>query len=366
VKKAIEIFCSYVHEDQQLLLDLKKHLRLWEHQNIITVWTDMDIAPGTNWEQETAQHLSSAHIILLLISPDFLASDYCYSTEMTYIMERYERGEVCVIPIILRHCAWEKAPFGKIQALPTNREPITSKNGVARDKAFLDIAEGILQVAEALTVHSLGRENRAEVYELASKDDVTEPAPNNIQTMSQEKAKLENPKVISSFKEEVQIFLNYRRNDSTGTVGRIYEWLQARLSPEQVFLDVYNITAGTNIRQKRASALSNSIIVLVIIGKSWLQELKRRKNTDDYVVEEISEAIRLHKFVIPLCIEGATMPDGSLLPPNIKELASLNSLLVRHDPDFNSDMRRVRSAIQTYTDKIVFHNPVLPPSQPAP
>src|SRR5437868_9444959 len=97
-KKRVEIFCCYARKDQLLLTELKNHLRLWEQLHLITIWADTDISPGTNWQQEIMSHLNSAHIILLLISPDFLASEYCCSTEMTHIMKRYERKDAYVIP----------------------------------------------------------------------------------------------------------------------------------------------------------------------------------------------------------------------------------------------------------------------------
>ena len=151
-KKRIEIFCCYAHEDQSFLVDLKKHLKLWERQGLLTLWTDTDITAGTNWENEIVRHLNTAHIILFLVSPDFLASEYCYSTEMRYAMERYDRGEVRIIPIILRHCAWQEAPFAKIQALPAHAEPVVGWHD--QDEAFTDVVRGIRKVVEALTQSS--------------------------------------------------------------------------------------------------------------------------------------------------------------------------------------------------------------------
>ena len=118
-KKCIEIFCCYARADRKYLTQLKHHLALWERLGLLSVWHDGDISPGTDWREAILRNLHSAHIILLLISSDFLASDYCYSMELQVAMERYERGETRVIPIVLRPCAWEEAPFGSIQALPT-------------------------------------------------------------------------------------------------------------------------------------------------------------------------------------------------------------------------------------------------------
>src|SRR5438045_5413886 len=116
----VEIFCCYAHKDEALLNKLKTHLTPLQREGLIDVWHDRNISAGTEWEREIGQHLNTARIILLLVSPDFIDSDYCYGVEMKRAMERHERGEARVIPVILRPVYWKKAPFGKLQALPTD------------------------------------------------------------------------------------------------------------------------------------------------------------------------------------------------------------------------------------------------------
>src|SRR5947209_19761168 len=113
----VEIFCCYAHKDRKLLNKLKTYLIPLQRQGSITIWNDTDISPGTNWEEEIKKHLDTAHIILLLISPSFMASEYCYSTEMQRAMQRHERGEARDIPIIVRRVHWQDTPFAKLQAL---------------------------------------------------------------------------------------------------------------------------------------------------------------------------------------------------------------------------------------------------------
>src|SRR5437660_81371 len=122
--KSIEIFFCYAREDEGLRQGLEKQLRALQRQEIIDLWHDRDISAGTEWEREIDKHLNTARIILLLISPDFMGSDYCYGKEMKLAMERHERREARVIPIILRPIYWQGAPFGKLQALPTDAEPV--------------------------------------------------------------------------------------------------------------------------------------------------------------------------------------------------------------------------------------------------
>ena len=144
----LEVFCCYAHEDQLMLEHLKKHLVPLQRQGQITIWSDSNLNAGVEWEKELHQHLESADLILLLVSPDFMASDYCYSTEMGRATEHHNEGSARVIPILLRSTLWQNAPFAKLQVVPTNGKPIT--NWSDRDDAFHNITEHIHHVVSEL------------------------------------------------------------------------------------------------------------------------------------------------------------------------------------------------------------------------
>ncbi|HEX2076737.1 MAG TPA: TIR domain-containing protein [Longimicrobium sp.] len=143
------VFISYAHEDEELRKELTRHLAMLKHQGIISEWHDREISPGREWGGEIDAHLKAAHIILLLVSSDFLASKYCYDIEVKAAMQRHETEEARVIPVILRLCDWSHAPFGKLQALPKGAVPVM--RWTDRDEAFLDVAQGIRSVAEEMT-----------------------------------------------------------------------------------------------------------------------------------------------------------------------------------------------------------------------
>ena len=147
--EAIEVFFSYSHKDENLRDELAKHLSNLQKQNIISAWYDRDISAGSEWAGEIDAHLDSAQIILLLISSDFLASDYCFDIELRKAMERHEAGEAMVIPVILRPVDWEGSQFSKLQALPKNAKPITRWED--RDEAFLDVVKGIRKAIKSLS-----------------------------------------------------------------------------------------------------------------------------------------------------------------------------------------------------------------------
>ncbi len=145
----IDVFFSYAHEDEELRNELTKHLKLLERQGVISAWYDRDITAGEEWKPKILEKLNQSQLILLLISADFLASDFCWGVELQRAMERHEAKEARVIPIILREVDWKGAPFGKLQALPKNAEPVT--NWSNRDQAFANIARGIRRAVEDLT-----------------------------------------------------------------------------------------------------------------------------------------------------------------------------------------------------------------------
>ncbi len=147
--QSVQIFFCYAHEDEELLNKLKAHLRPLERQGLIDVWQDRDISAGTEWEQEIEKHLNEADIILLLVSPDFMNSEYCYGIEMKRALERHQRGDVKVIPIIVRPVYWQGI-LGNIQALPKDALPITDPYWHTLDQALHNVAEGIRKAVERL------------------------------------------------------------------------------------------------------------------------------------------------------------------------------------------------------------------------
>jgi TIR domain len=144
----LQVFFSYSHKDDALIDELNVALAMLRRNELVESWFDRAIEGGQELDEAIEKHLNSANIILLLVSPAFLASDYCYKTEMKRAIERYEAGEVRVIPIILRPCEWQKTPFARLKALPKDGKPITTWGN--RDEALLDVAKELRRVVEEL------------------------------------------------------------------------------------------------------------------------------------------------------------------------------------------------------------------------
>jgi hypothetical protein len=150
---AVTVLLCYAREDERMARQLKQHLSSLERNRYISVWDYGNIDPGTEWNEELKKHLNEAEIILLLVSASFLASDYCYEIEMQQAIERHERQEARVIPVILRDCYWNTPPLDKLQPLPDGARPVVQWKG--QDKGYTNIVEALARIAKQGNSRSL-------------------------------------------------------------------------------------------------------------------------------------------------------------------------------------------------------------------
>lgn len=146
--KPVTAFVSYSHVDAKLKADLLKHLAPLKRLGLIDDWHDQEIKAGDEWEKVILTKVTKADLVLLLISADFIASEYCYTKELEKVLERHAAKKATVIPVILRHCLWNELPFGKLQALPVGAKPVTSWEN--QDEALTTVAQGVREAAQAI------------------------------------------------------------------------------------------------------------------------------------------------------------------------------------------------------------------------
>lgn len=144
----LDVFYCYAHEDQLFRDQLEQHLSNLKRFYHLRTWSAHQIAPGENWQSVLEEKLQTADLIFLLISPAFMASDYCYTKEMDHALARHNRGEARAIPILLRPVHWKNAPFSTIQMLPKGALPVASWHN--SDDAFYSIVLGIEEIIENL------------------------------------------------------------------------------------------------------------------------------------------------------------------------------------------------------------------------
>lgn len=149
--ESVSLFISYSHKDDELRKELATHLMPLRRQGLISTWYDRMIEPGSRWDEAIKAQLMAADIILLLLSADFIASDYCADVEIQAAMDRHLSGDAVVIPVVLRDTYWKNQPYAALQSFPPDAKPVTDTEAwPQKDKAFVKVAEGIEAVAHRL------------------------------------------------------------------------------------------------------------------------------------------------------------------------------------------------------------------------
>jgi hypothetical protein len=144
----VTLFISYSHRDARFRRELETHLALLQHQGVLDVWHDRRILPGQEWATEIDARLDGAQLVLFLVSPDFVASKYCYGFEMKRVLDVERTGKIRAVPVIVRPVDWETSPLGRFQALPRDGRPINLWRH--RDEAWKDVAQGVRSLAAEL------------------------------------------------------------------------------------------------------------------------------------------------------------------------------------------------------------------------
>ena len=149
MSKKIKVFVSYSHKDEKYKDKFNTFIVMLRRNNVIVAWDDRKLIAGDPLDTVIDKKLEEADLIILLLSQDFLASDYCYTNEMKKALVRYEQGKNIIIPVILRNCDWLSSPLKKIMALPKDGKCISSWRD--EDEAFMDVVDGIKKVISKIT-----------------------------------------------------------------------------------------------------------------------------------------------------------------------------------------------------------------------
>ncbi|MBW4446403.1 MAG: tetratricopeptide repeat protein [Spirirestis rafaelensis WJT71-NPBG6] len=176
--KSVEVFISYHQKDNDLREELEKHLATLLREKTIISWSDRQIVAGQEFKGEINKSLNQAGLILLLVSPDFIASDYHWTVEITRALEQNAAGKASVIPVLLRYADWDAPPIDKLSPLPSNRKPI--KSWTDRDEAFLEVVKGIREEVKRLVAssnYSPPKQNSANQKPLALKPSADKAPP---------------------------------------------------------------------------------------------------------------------------------------------------------------------------------------------
>jgi CheY-like chemotaxis protein len=149
----VTLFYSYAHEDEPLRDELQGHLKILERRGLLAPWHDRQILAGADWSATIDRHLEIAELVLLLISKDFMESDYIFGRELSKAMERHADGRSVVVPVFVRAVDLQPEdaddiPFLKLQGLPTDLRAVTSWPN--RDEAWTNVAKGLRAVVKSI------------------------------------------------------------------------------------------------------------------------------------------------------------------------------------------------------------------------
>lgn len=145
----LSLFFSYSHVDEKYRDELEIHLAMLKRERVISVWHDRRITAGEDIDDKIDANLENADIILLMVSPHFLASDYCYEKEMSLAIEKHNSGKAVVIPVIVHPCDWHNSAFGNLRATPTDGKPISKFPNI--HDAYLCVVQDLRLAAERLS-----------------------------------------------------------------------------------------------------------------------------------------------------------------------------------------------------------------------
>ena len=145
----VNAFISYAHADEKALERLRKHFAMLQREGSLNAWTDNAIVPGAKLDPEIDANLKSSSIFIALLSPDYLASKYCYETEFKQALALADGGKLRIVPVILEPCDWLSSPFKDFMALPKDGQPVSSWTN--QNNAFLDVVTGLRRLLQTLT-----------------------------------------------------------------------------------------------------------------------------------------------------------------------------------------------------------------------
>jgi hypothetical protein len=240
------VFFSFSHVDGLLRDQIEKQLSMLKRQNVIETWHDRRVVAGEEFAREIDEHVNTDDIILLLVSADFLASDYCYDIEMKRAMERHERNEAIVIPVILRACDWKHAPFGKLKGVPEDGRPVTQWTDI--DSALLEVAQAVRGAAERITERrGLSSRPVVQAVNAPSRPFLTEPRSSNLSLAKEFSQRDKDAFRLDTFEYLSRFFENSLSELANRNPG--YEGVFRRVDANRFFATIYkngkDVSRGT-------------------------------------------------------------------------------------------------------------------------
>lgn len=146
----VPIFIGYSRQDLAWWLKLMRHLRIFELSDDLSIWSDSRIKPGSNWSKEILKAIDDAHLAILLVSADFLSSNFIMKVEVPRILNRYRDAELRVVPLLVEDCPWQDVNWlAELQMRPWDAVPLAAKRRAIRETELAKVAREILAIARS-------------------------------------------------------------------------------------------------------------------------------------------------------------------------------------------------------------------------
>ena len=285
------IFVSYSHEDKGFADELMVRLAPLQRRFAFDLWSEEKIAPGDSWKSEIEAALTKADIALLLVSADYLASDWISGIELPRLLERAKQGEIRVFPIILRPSRWTHTPLAYFQAFPRDAKPFTDLTQVQRDRAWVELTE-ILE---------------AELHRLTSGEEA--PARPPAKRRGQLKSPAATPKgtITDAMRDKPatgalsdcqppKFFISHARED-----GDFAENLKGRLKEAGLdgWIDIDLLEAGAEWRKEIDEAILYSRALILVLSPD--------SKSSEYVTYEWAFALGSGLRIVPLMLRDTSI-----------------------------------------------------------
>jgi len=284
------IFLSYCHKDKGYVDELMVHIKPLSRRYDFEVWSDRRIAAGDSWLTESEVALGTADVAILLVSPDYLASEWVTREELPRLLKRAEQGEILVIPVLLRPCAWAHTPLAYYQALPRDGATIATLSEVDQDKAWLELCD----VLDA-QLHRLSEEREIERPALAPV--IPRLIPKEvIDTEERGGAGQSQAMEACELSDGLQFFISHAKED-----GDFAENLKGRMREERLvgWIDVDVLEAGVDWRREIDDAILKSHALLLVLSPD--------SKMSEYVTYEWAFALGSGLRIVPLMLRDTSI-----------------------------------------------------------
>lgn len=241
----VDLFISYSSADRDALTRLRTHLRPLEREGLITPWSDRLLLVGDKFDERIKAELRKARLIAMILSPDFLASEYVNDVELEIAVQRHQEGTARIIPIVYRQCRWRNTPLGHLQATPTDGRPVLSASWTDKDEAWNVVTDDVARAVSSLSDPLDRSDETVKVVEMRPVDGAASSTPSRypaleplaVPNMRAAHTQRDKDRFLASAFAEISEVIKISAQNLSGRIEADFEQLDARRFIVSVYRD---------------------------------------------------------------------------------------------------------------------------------